>query len=64
MKTLEEIFSEDEYDRLFPSHRETSHYSKLLLDTLSVKKGVWFKYGERTGMIKDVIFYRYLRSER
>lgn len=68
MKTLEEVFSskeqkellekyEDANDRLILLYREIEHYGNLLLDTLPIKKGVWFKYGERTGMIKDVRSY-------
>lgn len=68
MKTLEEIFStkeqrellekyEDANDRILLLYREIEHYGNLLLDTLPIKRGVWFKYGERTGMIKDVRSY-------
>lgn len=68
MKTLEEVFSskeqkellgkyEDALFRQFQAEMEVKSIKQSLLDTLPIKRGVWFKYGECTGMIKDVRSY-------
>lgn len=62
MKTLEDIFSskeqkelldkyEDALFRQFQTGMEAKSIKQSLLDTLPVKRGVWFKYGEHSGVI-------------
>lgn len=62
MKTLEEVFSikeqkellnkyEDALFRQFQAEMEIKSIKQSLLDTLPIKRGVWFKYGEHSGVI-------------
>lgn len=62
MKTLEDIFSskeqkellekyEDALFRQFQAEMEIKSIKQSLLDTLPIKRGVWFKYGEHGGVI-------------
>lgn len=62
METLEEVFSskeqkellekyEDALFRQFQAEMEAKSIKQALLDTLPVKRGVWFKYGEHSGVI-------------
>ena len=62
MKTLEDIFSskeqkellgkyEDALFRQFQAGKEIKSIKQSLLDTLPIKRGVWFKYGEHSGVI-------------
>ena len=68
MKTLEEIFSskeqkdlldkyEDALFRQFQAEMEVKSIKQSLLDTLPIKRGVWFKYGEHSGVIKRIMMY-------
>lgn len=62
MKTLEEIFStkeqrellekyEDALFRQYQTEVEIKSLRQALLETLPIKRGVWFKYGEHSGVI-------------
>ena len=62
MKTLEDIFSSKEQEELldkyedalfrqFQSEMEVKSVKQSLLDTLPIKRGVWFKYGKHSGVI-------------
>lgn len=62
MKTLKDIFStkeqrellekyEDALFRQFQAEMEIKSIKQALLDTLPIKRGVWFKYGEHSGVI-------------
>ena len=73
MKTLEEIFSskeqkellekyEDALFRQFQAEMEVKSIKQSLLDTLPVKRGVWFKYGEHSGVIKNILMYNDLET--
>lgn len=66
MKTLEDIFSskeqkellekyEDALFRQFQAEMEIKSIKQALLDTLPIKRGVWFKYGEHSGVIKNTM---------
>ena len=66
MKTLEEVFSskeqkellekyEDALFRQFQAEMEVKSIKQALLDTLPIKRGVWFKYGEHSGVIKNTM---------
>lgn len=68
MKTLEEVFSskerkelldkyEDALFRQFQAEMEVKSIKQALLDTLPIKRGVWFKYGEYSGVIKRIMMY-------
>ena len=61
MKTLEEVFSskeqkelldkyEDALFRQFQAEMEVKSIKQSLLDTLPIKRGVWFKYGKHSGV--------------
>lgn len=62
MKTLEDIFSSKEQKELldkyvdarfrqYQTEVEIKSLRHALLDTLPIKRGVWFKYGEHSGVI-------------
>ena len=66
MKTLEEIFSskeqkelldkyEDALFRQFQAEMEVKSIKQSLLDTLPIKRGVWFKYGKHSGVIVNTM---------
>ena len=66
MKTLEDIFSSKEQEELlekyedalfrqFQAEMEVKSIKQALLDTLPIKRGVWFKYGEHSGVIKNTM---------
>ena len=66
MKTLEDIFSskeqkellekyEDALFRQFQAEMEVKSIKQSLLDTLPIKRGVWFKYGEHSGVIVNTM---------
>ena len=66
MKTLEEVFSskeqkelldkyEDALFRQFQAEMEVKSIKQSLLDTLPIKRGVWFKYGEHSGVIVNTM---------
>ena len=68
MKTLEDIFSskeqkelldkyEDALFRQFQAEMEVKSIKQSLLETLPIKRGVWFKYGKRSGVIKRIMMY-------
>lgn len=73
MKTLEEVFSskeqkelldkyEDALFRQFQAEMEVKSVKQSLLDTLPIKCGVWFKYGEHSGVIKRIMMYNDLET--
>ena len=62
MKTLEDIFSSKEQEELldkyedalfrqFQAEMEVKSVKQSLLNTLPIKRGVWFKYGDHSGVI-------------
>ena len=66
MKTLEDIFSSKEQEELldkyedalfrqFQAEMEVKSIKQSLLDTLPIKRGVWFKYGEHSGVIVNTM---------
>ena len=68
METLEEVFSSKEQEELlekyedalfrqFQAEMEVKSIKQALLDTLPIKRGVWFKYGEHSGVIKRIMMY-------
>lgn len=68
MKTLEDIFSSKEQkellekyeDALFRQYQtgvEIKSLRQALLDTLPIKRGVWFKYRRHSGVIKRIMMY-------
>ena len=68
MKTLEDIFSSKEQKELldnyvdarfrqYQAEEEIKCLRQSLLDTLPIKRGVWFKYGEHSGVIKRIMMY-------
>lgn len=68
MKTLEEVFSSKEQKELlekyvdarfrqFQAEMEIKSIKQALLETLPIKRGVWFKYGEHSGVIKNILMY-------
>ena len=73
MKTLEEVFSskeqkellekyEDALFRQFQAEVEIKSIKQSLLDTLPIKRGVWFKYGKHSGVIKNILMYNDLET--
>ena len=73
MKTLEEVFSskeqkelldkyEDALFRQFQAEMEVKSIKQSLLETLPIKRGVWFKYGKRIGVIKICMMYNDLET--
>ena len=73
MKTLEDIFSskeqkellekyEDALYRQFQAEDEIVCLRQALLETLPIKRGVWFKYGKRSGVIKRSVMYKDLET--
>ena len=73
MKTLEDIFSskeqkellekyEDALFRQFQAEMEVKSIKQALLDTLPIKRGVWFKYGRHSGVIKRSVIYNDLET--
>lgn len=67
MKTLEEVFSskkqkellekyEDACFRQYQAEMEVKSIKQALLDTLPIKRSVWFKYGEHSGVIINTMF--------
>ena len=73
MKTLEEIFSSKEqkellekYDdacfRQFQAEMEAKSIRQALLETLPIKRGVWFKYRKHSGVIKNILMYNDLET--
>ena len=73
MKTLEEVFSSKEQKELldkyadaclrqFQAEVDIKCLRKALLDTLPIKRGVWFKYGKRIGVIKICMMYNDLET--
>lgn len=68
MKTLEEVFSSKEQKELlekyvdarfrqYQADVEIKCLRQSLLETLPIKRGVWFKYGEHSGVIKNILMY-------
>ena len=68
MKTLEDIFSskeqkellekyEDACFRQYQAEVEIKSLRQELLETLPIKRGVWFKYGKHSGVIKNILMY-------
>lgn len=68
MKTLEEVFSSKEQKELlekyvdarfrqYQTEVEIKSLRQSLLETLPIKRGVWFKYGEHSGVIKNILMY-------
>ena len=73
MKTLEEVFSSKEQEELldkyedalfrqFQAEMEVKSIKQSLLDTLPIKRGVWFKYGKHSGVIKNILMYNDLET--
>ena len=73
MKTLEEIFSSKEQKELldkyvdacfrqYQAEVEIKCLRQALLETLPIKRGVWFKYGKRIGVIKRSMMYNDLET--
>lgn len=73
MKTLEDIFSSkeqkellDKYEdarfRQYQAEEEIKCLRQSLLETLPIKRGVWFKYGEHSGVIKNILMYNDLET--
>ena len=73
MKTLEDIFSskeqkelldkyEDALFRQFQTEVEIKSLRQALLETLPIKRGVWFKYGKHSGVIKRCMMYYELET--
>ena len=67
MKTLEDIFSSKEQEELlekyedacfrqYQAEMEVKSIKQALLDTLPIKRSVWFKYGEHSGVIINTMF--------
>ena len=67
MKTLEEVFSSKEQEELlekygdacfrqYQAEMEVKSIKQALLDTLPIKRSVWFKYGEHSGVIINTMF--------
>ena len=68
METLEEVFSSKEQKELldkyvdarfrqYQADVEIKCLRQSLLETLPIKRGVWFKYGEHSGVIKNILMY-------
>ena len=66
METLEEVFSSKEQKELldkyvdarfrqYQADVEIKCLRQSLLETLPIKRGVWFKYGEHSGVIKNTM---------
>lgn len=73
MKTLEDIFSTkeqrellDKYEyacyRKFQAEEDIERIKQALFDTLPIKPGVWFKYGDYSGVIKSAVLYNDLET--
>lgn len=73
MKTLEDIFSskeqkellekyEDARFRQYQAKMEVKSIKQALLETLPIKRGVWFKYGEHSGVIINILMYNDLET--
>ena len=73
MKTLEEVFSSKEQKELLEKYEdaclrqyqaevEIKCLRQALLETLPIKRGVWFKYGKRSGVIKNILMYNDLET--
>lgn len=73
MKTLEDIFSSKEQKELLEKYAdarfrqyqadvEIKCLRQSLLETLPIKRGVWFKYGKRSGVIKRRVMYNDLET--
>ena len=73
MKTLVDIFSskeqkellekyEDALFRQFQAEMEAKSIKQSLLDTLPIKRGVWFKYRRHSGVIKNILMYNDLET--
>lgn len=67
MKTLEEVFSSKEQKELlekygdacfrqYQAEMEVKSIKQALLETLPIKRSVWFKYGEHSGVIINTMF--------
>ena len=73
MKTLEEVFSskeqkellekyEDACLRQYQAEMEKNSLRQALLETLPIKRGVWFKYRRHSGVIKNILMYNDLET--
>ena len=73
MKTLEEVFSSKEQKELldkyvdarfrqYQAEVEIKSLRQALLETLPSKRGVWFKYGKHSGVIKNSMMYNDLET--
>lgn len=73
MKTLEEVFSskkqkellekyEDALIRQYQAEVEIMCLRQSLLETLPIKRGVWFKYRKHSGVIKNISMYNDLET--
>ena len=68
METLEEVFSSKEQKELlekygdaclrqYQAEVEIKSLRQALLETLPIKRGVWFKYRKHSGVIKNILMY-------
>ena len=73
MKTLEDIFSskeqkellgkyEDALFRQYQAEVEIKCLRQALLETLPIKRGVWFRYRRHSGVIKNILMYNDLET--
>lgn len=73
METLEEVFSSKEQKELldkyvdarfrqYQTEVEIKSLRQALLETLPIKRGVWFKYGKHSGLIKNILMYNDLET--
>ena len=73
MKTLEEVFSSNEQKELldkyqdalfrqFQAEVEIKSLRQALLESLPIKRGVWFKYRKHSGVIKNILMYNELET--
>ena len=73
MKTIVDIFSSKEQKELldkyvdaclrqYQAEVEIKCLRQALLDTLPIKRGVWFKYGKYSGVIKICMMYNDLET--
>ena len=73
MKTLEEVFSSKEQKELLDKYAdaclrqyqtevEIKSLRQALLETLPIKRGVWFKYRRHSGVIKSILMYNDLET--
>ena len=53
---------EDALFRQYQAEMEAKSIKQSLLETLPIKRGVWFKYRRHSGVIKNILMYNDLET--